>query len=108
MIRRPPRSTLFPYTTLFRSIAHVVRMAGPELLAPGSQVSFLDPRSLEAGAGCREGPGYAGGDGLYAGGSGGAGHLARRESVGGAGRGGAARPPGGPPPRGGAGTPPPG
>src|SRR5262245_63513149 len=26
MIRRPPRSTLFPYTTLFRSLAHV---AGP-------------------------------------------------------------------------------
>src|SRR2546430_11531604 len=25
MIRRPPRSTLFPYTTLFRSVAH-----GPE------------------------------------------------------------------------------
>src|SRR2546429_1312960 len=26
MIRRPPRSTLFPYTTLFRSsLAHVVR-----------------------------------------------------------------------------------
>src|SRR2546426_9242570 len=24
MIRRPPRSTLFPYTTLFRSIAHRV------------------------------------------------------------------------------------
>src|SRR2546430_12890331 len=24
MIRRPPRSTLFPYTTLFRSLAHVV------------------------------------------------------------------------------------
>src|SRR2546422_1430710 len=23
MIRRPPRSTLFPYTTLFRSFAHV-------------------------------------------------------------------------------------
>src|SRR2546422_4439966 len=23
MIRRPPRSTLFPYTTLFRSMAHV-------------------------------------------------------------------------------------
>src|SRR3712207_8507859 len=23
MIRRPPRSTLFPYTTLFRSVAHV-------------------------------------------------------------------------------------
>src|SRR5687768_17688428 len=27
MIRRPPRSTLFPYTTLFRSIAHVGREA---------------------------------------------------------------------------------
>src|SRR3712207_7317715 len=24
MIRRPPRSTLFPYTTLFRSMAHFV------------------------------------------------------------------------------------
>src|SRR3989442_10770545 len=24
MIRRPPRSTLFPYTTLFRSVLHVV------------------------------------------------------------------------------------
>src|SRR3712207_8655653 len=23
MIRRPPRSTLFPYTTLFRSLSHV-------------------------------------------------------------------------------------
>src|SRR5437588_1268718 len=29
MIRRPPRSTLFPYTTLFRSIApHAARRAG--------------------------------------------------------------------------------
>src|SRR2546422_5113702 len=26
MIRRPPRSTLFPYTTLFRSILEVVRV----------------------------------------------------------------------------------
>src|SRR5205085_8187650 len=25
MIRRPPRSTLFPYTTLFRSLAHRIR-----------------------------------------------------------------------------------
>src|SRR4051794_41253890 len=31
MIRRPPRSTLFPYTTLFRSAGHRVRhlMLGP-------------------------------------------------------------------------------
>src|SRR5258708_30860270 len=26
MIRRPPRSTLFPYTTLFRSLAEVPRL----------------------------------------------------------------------------------
>src|SRR2546426_7153175 len=25
MIRRPPRSTLFPYTTLFRSLQHLAR-----------------------------------------------------------------------------------
>src|SRR5258705_3287143 len=29
MIRRPPRSTLFPYTTLFRSPCGVVRSARP-------------------------------------------------------------------------------
>src|SRR3712207_6859831 len=29
MIRRPPRSTLFPYTTLFRSLL-IVHRAGPE------------------------------------------------------------------------------
>ena len=28
MLRRPPRSTLFPYTTLFRSHDHYVRMIG--------------------------------------------------------------------------------
>src|SRR3712207_8450515 len=29
MIRRPPRSTLFPYTTLFRSEDHPIGYAGP-------------------------------------------------------------------------------
>src|SRR2546425_11895278 len=29
MIRRPPRSTLFPYTTLFRSIDGMLRIADP-------------------------------------------------------------------------------
>src|SRR5260370_7931954 len=33
MIRRPPRSTLFPYTTLFRSIAAKMGI-GPHLLEP--------------------------------------------------------------------------
>src|SRR2546430_4571984 len=30
MIRRPPRSTLFPYTTLFRSCQHTSRHTSPE------------------------------------------------------------------------------
>src|ERR1039457_7269002 len=33
MIRRPPRSTLFPYTTLFRSGIEHTRVAGPEFFA---------------------------------------------------------------------------
>src|SRR4051812_49935177 len=40
MIRRPPRSTLFPYTTLFRSSPLVMRWARPSTTAvlptPGS------------------------------------------------------------------------
>src|SRR2546426_7060956 len=31
MIRRPPRSTLFPYTTLFRSRLNIVRLNLPPL-----------------------------------------------------------------------------
>src|SRR3989449_2267052 len=31
MIRRPPRSTLFPYTTLFRSLGHGLGMDGHEV-----------------------------------------------------------------------------
>src|SRR5690349_22751992 len=34
MIRRPPRSTLFPYTTLFRSVGRR-RPAGDQALEPG-------------------------------------------------------------------------
>src|SRR2546430_12546303 len=37
MIRRPPRSTLFPYTTLFRSPAHVVGLTRHEARLVGSQ-----------------------------------------------------------------------
>src|SRR3989454_6472942 len=36
MIRRPPRSTLFPYTTLFRSLADLA--AEPPLRVPGTAV----------------------------------------------------------------------
>src|SRR2546422_4515151 len=36
MIRRPPRSTLFPYTTLFRSLGHeeAARRAGAQAVGP--------------------------------------------------------------------------
>src|SRR3989442_4215967 len=39
MIRRPPRFTLFPYTTLFRSVADPPPLSSPEaLLRPLSQL----------------------------------------------------------------------
>src|SRR4051794_41632178 len=34
MIRRPPRSTLFPYTTLFRSLTIAVNLSPRELAQP--------------------------------------------------------------------------
>src|SRR3712207_9473743 len=37
MIRRPPRSTLFPYTTLFRSLADPSRLAILEALRSGEK-----------------------------------------------------------------------
>src|SRR3989440_185475 len=46
MIRRPPRSTLFPYTTLFRSLAFTVQpsntVAGAAI-SPAVQITALDP-----------------------------------------------------------------
>src|SRR3712207_8531129 len=47
MIRRPPRSTLFPYTTLFRSNA--IRLAGIRLAA-GFGVVAVDDVLLDAAA----------------------------------------------------------
>src|SRR3712207_6945502 len=38
MIRRPPRSTLFPYTTLFRSRDEVLRVADEHLRARHGQL----------------------------------------------------------------------
>src|SRR2546422_7817248 len=54
MIRRPPRSTLFPYTTLFRSVAlaeghaavHAPRALGLELVLGNRLVEF--PPVLDA------------------------------------------------------------
>src|SRR3712207_7670628 len=42
MIRRPPRSTLFPYTTLFRSVTAVVALT---VLAYPLYVQFFGPQS---------------------------------------------------------------
>src|SRR2546430_8271017 len=49
MIRRPPRSTLFPYTTLFRSVRH----------APPGDVSAVQelPRDTPGGDGAHRGSG---------------------------------------------------
>src|SRR2546429_8395383 len=41
MIRRPPRSTLFPYTTLFRSGAQIITVALRRVSLPSGE-SLLD------------------------------------------------------------------
>src|SRR3712207_8245253 len=45
MIRRPPRSTLFPYTTLFRSLAHRHEEVLPGQLLDGGGVG--EPELLQ-------------------------------------------------------------
>src|SRR5258707_6654424 len=45
MIRRPPRSTLFPYTTLFRS--KEARMKAWRLRRLGGELRFSDVRTAE-------------------------------------------------------------
>src|SRR2546426_5656824 len=42
MIRRPPRSTLFPYTTLFRSLRFMVYDQGPGV-GPGEAQQIFEP-----------------------------------------------------------------
>src|SRR5258708_30327549 len=46
MIRRPPRSTLFPYTTLFRSAPSVCRMTFPILASLLVRLVVLLPFQL--------------------------------------------------------------
>src|SRR5256885_5479620 len=45
MIRRPPRSTLFPYTTLFRSVLclSLTALLGTLVLAPPGSAQAVEP-----------------------------------------------------------------
>src|SRR5438132_6893865 len=59
MLRRPPRSTLFPYTTLFRSKAgEILDQRRQHQLAAGLEA--LDDQRLEVGPGGIERRGQAG------------------------------------------------
>src|SRR5256885_7085850 len=49
MIRRPPRSTLFPYTTLFRSDKTKLKWGLPRVLLPKNRVKLLLNLLLLAG-----------------------------------------------------------
>src|SRR3989442_10823283 len=46
MIRRPPRSTLFPYTTLFRSVGHHVHVGLHMLQHFGLEHEFAQVQAL--------------------------------------------------------------
>src|SRR2546430_7138084 len=48
MIRRPPRSTLFPYTTLFRSLLPILTSGSASTLTVVKQIRQLMPR-IQAG-----------------------------------------------------------
>src|SRR2546430_11989106 len=46
MIRRPPRSTLFPYTTLFRSVEQALRHA-EQLVGEGAHILDIGGESTD-------------------------------------------------------------
>src|SRR2546429_4627984 len=46
MIRRPPRSTLFPYTTLFRSVSGALRLSFYGMAGQGFGFALVDPIEL--------------------------------------------------------------
>src|SRR5687768_17659963 len=68
MIRRPPRSTLFPYTTLFRSsgdLQHQIARAAAAELGGGGAAAGADPvqpRLWHAAGDARENSGRTEGD----------------------------------------------
>src|SRR2546430_4681340 len=50
MIRRPPRSTLFPYTTLFRSWAYFGRRYGMQVIGAIQPSDFAEPSPRQVAA----------------------------------------------------------
>src|SRR3712207_8517829 len=58
MIRRPPRSTLFPYTTLFRSdVQALPQLLDPQGVLPDEHLGQAEPHGVRAGrlyAGARD------------------------------------------------------
>src|SRR2546422_5318162 len=65
MIRRPPRSTLFPYTTLFRSLLKLKLAASPALvsLRPNVFTPVQRPKAGVAQSAAVDLPGGGGGGG---------------------------------------------
>src|SRR3712207_9475310 len=49
MIRRPPRSTLFPYTTLFRSLFDAYGFAESDTVAPGDKPVVIEIGGAQVG-----------------------------------------------------------
>src|SRR5688572_31856475 len=56
MIRRPPRSTLFPYTTLFRSIVSLVETLEPATIATSGRFGFASARPSASSSAASNGP----------------------------------------------------
>src|SRR3989440_790635 len=50
MIRRPPRSTLFPYTTLFRSLIAEALAGSPSLEITEARLRSAQAQAITAGA----------------------------------------------------------
>src|SRR5437773_7655588 len=57
MLRRPPRSTLFPYTTLFRSLTNDTDPDGDALAVTGPTNGFNGTVSCQANGDCTYTPG---------------------------------------------------
>src|SRR5260221_14332666 len=58
MIRRPPRSTLFPYTTLFRSPSVLTQVVGVVALALGASLLSVTVKTMVAASAVDEIPAH--------------------------------------------------